>query len=500
VLGLNLRKQILHELFSLDLKKLPPNILKLGKLIMNLNRDRQRQSPPPIVFIGLALIAFGAYKFVPALFNKNSSSATPVPSAKTGAIENSISLGNRLLVTSEITAEKQAGVAAFAKEDYKAAIEQFQSSLQKKRNDPETAIYLSNARVSDINPLKIAVSVPISSNPNVAQEILRGVAQAQDEINANGGIRGQGLQVEIADDANSPDLAKQVAESLANDPKILAVIGHNASNASVAAAPTYQEKKLVMVTPTSFANNLSGFGSYIFRTVPAIKSMAAPLAEYMAKTTNKTSVAICYDSQAPDNVSFKDEFVAAFTAAGGKVVPAVCDFSTPSFDSKASIADAVSKGAQALMLAPHIDRIDRAIDLARVNQGKLALYGSTTLYTFQTIKNGQKDVEGLILPVPWHPQTNPNNPFAKNAAQRWGGTVSWRTATSFDATKAAIAGLLQNTQRDGLQQALRSPNFSAPGASEDVRFLPTGDRASNPILVQIKPGGNTGFEFVPIAN
>lgn len=466
---------------------------------MNLNRDRQRKSPPPIVFIGLALIAFGAYKFVPALF-KNNSSATPVSLEKTGALDNRLSWGNRILVTSQITAEKQAGVAAFAAGDNKTAIEQFQASLQKNRNDPETAIYLSNARASDTKPIKIAVSVPISSNPNVAQEMLRGVAQAQDEINANGGIRGQGLQVEIADDANSPDLAKEVAIELANNPKILAVIGHNASNASVEAAPIYQEKKLVMVTPTSFANNLSGFGSYIFRTVPAIKSMAAPLAEYMVKTANKTSVAICYDSKAPDNISFKDEFVAAFSALGGKVVPGVCDFSTPAFNSQDSIEDAVSKGAQALLVAPHIDRIDRAIELARTNGGKLALYGSTTLYTFQTIKDGQKDVEGMILPVPWHPKTNPNNPFSKNAAQRWGGNVSWRTATSFDATKAAIAGLLQSTQRDGLQQALRNPNFSAPGASEDVRFLPTGDRAGNPILVQVKSGGNTGFEFVPIDN
>ncbi|MCU0546499.1 MAG: ABC transporter substrate-binding protein [Oscillatoriaceae cyanobacterium Prado104] len=464
---------------------------------MNLNRDRKRQSPPPIVFIGLALLAFGAYKFVPALF-KNNSSEIHASLEKTGAIDTRLSSGDRILVTSQSTAEKQAGVAAFAKGDYKGAIEQFQASLQKNRNDPETAIYLSNARASDTNPLKIAVSVPIGSNPNVAQEMLRGVAQAQDEINANGGIRGQGLQVEIANDDNSPDIAKQVAESLANDSKILAVIGHNASNASVAAAPIYQEKKLVMVTPTSFANNLSGFGSYIFRTVPAIKSMASPLAEYMAKTANKTSVAICYDSQAPDNISFKDEFVASFAAVGGKVVPAVCDFSTPAFNSQASIADAVSKGAQALLLAPHIDRIDRAIELARTNGGKLALYGSTTLYTFQTIKDGQKDVEGLILPVPWHPETNPNNPFPRNAVQRWGGNVSWRTATSFDATKAAIAGLLQSTNRDGLQQALRNPSFSAPGASEDVRFLPTGDRAGNPILVQVKSGGNTGYSFVPI--
>jgi branched-chain amino acid transport system substrate-binding protein len=226
--------------------------------------------------------------------------------------------------------------------------------------------------------------------------------------------------------------------------------------------------------------------------------MAAPLAEYAVKTAGKTNIAICYDSQAPDNISFKDEFVASLTAAGGNLVPTVCDFSLPSFNANIAIADAVSKGAQGLMLAPHVDRIDRAISLARINQGKLPLYGSTTMYTFQTLKDGQKDVDGLVLPVPWHPETNPNNLFPKNASQRWGGVVNWRTATSFDATQAVIAGLKQSNTRFGLQQALKSPSFSTPGASEDVKFLPTGDRAGKPILVQVKLGGSSGYNFVPL--
>ncbi|MEG3858529.1 ABC transporter substrate-binding protein [Microcoleus sp. herbarium12] len=462
----------------------------------------KRKSPPPIVFIAFALIAIGAFKFIPSLFNSQTSStytststSTSTPPSGSGNIR--LSLGEKILVQSQTTAGKQAGVKAFAEGNYKEAITGFQASLQQNRNDPETVIYLNNAKVNNDNPLKIAVSVPIGTNPNVAQEILRGVAQAQEEANSRGGINGSPLQVLIANDDNSPDIAKEVATGFVNDPKILAVVGHNASNASVAAAPTYQEKKLVMVTPTSFANSLSGFGSYIFRTVPAIQSMAAPLAEYMVKKAGKTNVAICYDSQAPDNVSFKDEFVASFSALGGKVVPTVCDFSTPTFNSSASVADAGSKGAQALMIAPHIDRIDRAIDLAKANQGKLPLYGSTTMYTFDTVKNGQKDVDGLVLPVPWHPDTNPNNPFSKNASQRWGGAVNWRTATSFDATQAIIVGLQKSNTREGLKQALKNQNFSAIGASEDVRFLPTGDRSGKPVLVQVKLQGND-YRFVAL--
>ncbi|MDP8933113.1 MAG: ABC transporter substrate-binding protein [Cyanobacteriota bacterium] len=461
----------------------------------------KRNSPPPIVFIiAIGLIGFGAYKFLPGLLNaktSNTPTSTQTTSAS-GAIVNRISLGNQILLTSYATPDKQAGVQAFAEGNYQAAAQYFQKSLQQNRNDPETIIYLNNARASNGSSLKIAVSVPIGSNPNVAQEILRGVAQAQDEINSSGSINGAKLQVEIVNDDNSPEVVREAAKTLTKDPSILAVIGHNASNASLEAAPTYQQEKLVMVTPTSFANNLSGFGSYIFRTVPNISLMAAPLAEYVVRTERTTNIAVCYDSQAPDNISFKDEFVASLTAAGGKLVPTVCDFSLPSFNPESAIADAVSKGAQGLMVAPHIDRIDRAISLARINQGKLPLYGSTTLYTFQTLKDGQKDVDGLVLPVPWHPETNPGSRFPENARQRWGGIVNWRTATSFDATQAVIAGLRQSNTREGLQQALRNASFSTAGSSEDVKFLPTGDRAGKPILVQVKQGGSTGYNFVPL--
>ena len=464
----------------------------------------KRKSPPPIVFIIIfGLIGLGAYKLLPGLLASKSSDTptsgtSPSGSSPSGAIATRMSLGNQILLTSQTTAEKQAGVTAFAKGDYKEAVQKFQASLQQNRNDPETVIYLNNARVSDRTSLKIAVSVPSGSNPNIAQEILRGVAQAQDEINARGGINGAGLQVEIVNDNNRPEVAKEVAAALANDQKILAVIGHNDSTASLAAAPIYQEKKLVMITPTSSTNNLSGFGSYIFRTVLNSGSTTAPLAEYIVKQAGKTNIAFCYDSQAAGKASFKDEFIASLSASGGRLVPIVCDLSAPTFNPNTAIADAVSQGAQGLMVASHVDRIDSEIDLVRANLGKLALYSSSTLYTFQTLKDGQKDIDGLVLAVSWHPETNPGSTFPKNASQRWGGVVNWRTAMSFDATQAVIAGLRQSNTREGLQQALRNPNFSTLGASEDVKFLSTGDRAGKPILVQVKQGGSTGYNFVPL--
>jgi branched-chain amino acid transport system substrate-binding protein len=123
--------------------------------------------------------------------------------------------------------------------------------LQANSNDPETLIYFNNAKANLTERfLTIAVSVPIGSNLNVAQEILRGIAQAQDEVNSHGGINGKLLQVEIANDYNQPDVSKKIADTFVSDRQILAAIGHNASDASIAAAPVYDRGKLVMLTPT----------------------------------------------------------------------------------------------------------------------------------------------------------------------------------------------------------------------------------------------------------
>jgi branched-chain amino acid transport system substrate-binding protein len=88
-----------------------------------------------------------------------------------------------------------------------------------------------------------------------------------------------------------------------------------------------------------------------------------------------------------------------------------------------------------------------------------------------------------------------------NSRQLWQGDVNWRTATAYDATQALIAGIKGESSREGVQQALRSSDFSVPGATNPVRFLPSGDRNQSVQLVVVKPGSRSSFgvDFVPIS-
>jgi len=341
--------------------------------------------------VGLLLLATG--KIVVDEMQRPASQITQ-PFAKTESYL--ISLGETILIKTD-GAEKQKGSDAFAKGNYSEARDDFKASLEKKPNDPEALIYLNNAIVNlnpNRPPRRIAVSVPIGSNVNVASEMLRGIAQAQNEINNKDGAK---LEIKIANDSNNEQIARSIAAEFVNDDKILAVVGHNASNVSKAAADIYQNRGLVMITPASFADILSGFSPYIFRTVPNPQLMAYRLAKYVINTAKKTNIAVCYDSEATDNNSFKESFVESLKKLGGRDIPVACNLAVPTFNANAVIAEAIQNQADGLMLSPHIDRISKAIELAKANNGKLPLFGSPTLYTYQTLQEGQANVNALVL-------------------------------------------------------------------------------------------------------
>ncbi|MCU0538129.1 MAG: ABC transporter substrate-binding protein [Hydrococcus sp. Prado102] len=311
-----------------------------------------------------------------------------------------LSLGEKNLIAADNNSDKQAGIQAYGAGDFATATEKFKSSLATNRNDPETWIYLNNAgAIASGKFVKIAVSVPIGGNLNVAKEMLRGVAQAQNEINQNGGISGNLVLVQIANDNNDPEVGKQIASELVKDSEVLAVIGHNDSNVTLAAASVYQQGGLVAISPTSVASNLSGIGNYIFRTTTSTRVIADTLARHAVESAHKTKIAICSDSRAAASSSFKEEFILAVFDRGGKVTNTVCDFANPNFNPDDIPSEAIGDGADALLLAPSIDRVGRAIEVARANQGRLTLLGSQAMYVFETLQEGRGDTNGTVLSV-----------------------------------------------------------------------------------------------------
>jgi branched-chain amino acid transport system substrate-binding protein len=432
----------------------------------------------------------------PFLGDKKETSSDQV---KPTSLQNRISEGDRILISANTNTNKQTAIQAYVAEDYQTALDKFQASLRVQANDPEALIYWNNSLANlKGNPLKLATSVPIGGNLDLAKEILRGVAQAQTQINRNGGIDGRLVEIEIANDDNDPLIAKQIATELVKDETVMAVIGHNDSDASIAAAPIYQQGKLVMITPTSSAENLSEVGNYIFRAAPNARLLSENLANYTVDIARKKNIGICVDSKSGASKSLQKEFAYAVYSRGAKITSTVCDFSAPNFNPSDIPSQMISGGADSIVLLGSIRTLNQAISVIQANQGRLTLLGNHSLNTYSTLQQGQKEANGMVLTVAWHPKEKTNKTFVHDAQKLWGGEVNWRSAMAYDASMAVFNAISADSTREQVQMTLSNPLFKTEGANESIQFLPSGDRNMKGALVKIEPGNKsgTGYDFV----
>lgn len=436
-------------------------------------------------------------------------------SAQSWVAKERISFGEKTFISEEPSLTKKAGIEAIKAKKWKDAINKFKESLKENPNDPEARIFLNNAQIGSKESYSIAVSVPIRNNNDGSLEILRGVAQAQDEINYIGGINEIPLKVAIASDDNEPKVAQQVATALVNNPNVLGVVGHYASDVTIAAKDIYTSKKLVAITPISTSVDLTknsdsskncepskNSESYIFRTVPSDCVTAKALTDHIFQKMKKNNnVAIFYNSNSNYSKSLKSEFKKAISSRN-KVVkePLEIDLNQQNFNPASSVRQAIKQGTEVLMLAADTSTLLKALEVVRFAKGEnVNILAGDAFYTSNSFRD---PAVGMVVAAFWHIDSDPNSTFVENSKKLWGNVkVNWRTALAYDATQALIAAIEMNQTRSGIQQALLSAKLKVTGASGNIGFLPSGDRKDAKVqLVQIICDNDSGTscKFEPV--
>lgn len=111
----------------------------------------------------------------------------------------------------------------------------------------------------------------------------QGIELAVEELNASGGVNGRQIRIIKKDDEALVTKGMAVAQEFAENPEMVAVIGHRNSYISLPAASIYEKAGLVMLTPASTAPELTQQGyKYVFRSIPSDAEIARQLAIYAA--------------------------------------------------------------------------------------------------------------------------------------------------------------------------------------------------------------------------
>lgn len=390
-------------------------------------------------------------------------------------------------------------------------------------------------KANNVDSYTIAVAVPILKNPdgsiiNVdsAKELLRGVAQAQTQVNlgligkkgsisdfpgqdflAGKAIKGKGLTVVIADDSNLENGAIKTANTLVKQPDILGVVGHYASEMTVAAVDIYDKNNLVLVTPGSTTDELTENRKKVFFRVSYSTTFSAQiLANHLLKTGFKKA-AVLYNPGSSSSSYLMRAFHKYFHQKQGQIVKIrEYDLSKSDFNPQKALTEIQQTGKTAIVLAPDgqvTNSLSNAIATVTADRNRSTIVGRWVMYKPQTLEavSQLKAWDKLALLVPWHPSSSRNKQFPQQAQKLWKGTINTDTALAYDAAATLIQAMeiQQQPSREGMQKTLVDRKFTLAGVTGVVKFGENGDRLDPPSeLVHIVkcPKQLFGLAFVPV--
>lgn len=310
--------------------------------------------------------------------------------------------------------------------------------------------------------------------------IHNGIELAVDEINAEGGIDVEHagrkpIELLIRDAGSNADMGVEMAHELI-DAGVVATIGSDVSDVTLAIAPHFQEAQHILLSPSSSTPKLTTAGEYIYRNFPSDDLEALNVADYIFNKAGLREAAVIAD-QSEFGLGQKSAFIQRFRLLGGR------DVGQESFPMDASdeqIAQAVRSivSAPAIYIAGYSDDTGRVARALREAGSTAALFGTGAVLPADLVNSGGDAVEGLVFPRPsFDPDAaDPKiRAFVQAYEARFGVAPDTYAAHGYDAVKIlALAIQEAGTDTSELRFYLNSMN-PYEGVTGTTAFDDNGD-------------------------
>jgi branched-chain amino acid transport system substrate-binding protein len=145
----------------------------------------------------------------------------------------------------------------------------------------------------------IATAGPMTGQyASFGEQMRRGAEMAVADLNANGGVMGQKLLLEIGDDACDPKQAVAVANQLAGK-GVNFVAGHFCSGSSIPASNVYAEEGMLQISPASTNPKLTERGlDNVFRVCGRDDQQGLVAGNFLADRFKGKKIAVIHDKTA----------------------------------------------------------------------------------------------------------------------------------------------------------------------------------------------------------
>ena len=345
--------------------------------------------------------------------------------------------------------------------------------------------------------ITIAAVWPWEAHPDL--RYAQGLEMAVDNINDAGGVLGRPIRVMAVDDRQSVNEGRLVAQRLAENPEIMAVIGHLQSYVTVLAAAIYDLAGLVLVAPAATSAELTSKGyRRVFRATLTDQIIGSHLAE-LAQLREYRRMAIYYVRS-----DYGRALANAFEEHSYNLDVAVVARQSydPNQDFSQRLLEPVLQewgqmDLDAVFLAGQVPGAGRVIAAIRSAGIEVPILGSDAMGSPSLIAEGGVAVEGTVVASFFHPDDpRPEvRSFVNDFRARSGHDPDVASALGYDAVRLLghAMELAGSPAPESVANALHGMN-EWTGVTGSFAFDESGDLVGRrPIYVVVRDGG---FDFL----
>lgn len=273
------------------------------------------------------------------------------------------------------------------------------------------------------------------------------------QVNDAGGVNGKMIELLIEDDVCKPEIATNTATKLVSEGAEV-VIGHVCSGATKAALPIYNDKGILVMSPSATNPGLTQSGDYpnFFRTIAPDDAQAQVDVNFALNKLGYSKIAVVHDKG--DYGKGFAEFAKKYLEESGKAEVVLYEGVTPGAVDYSAIVQKIRRsGAEAIMFGGYHPEASKIVGQMKKKRLETTFISDDGVKDQTFIKVAGEAAEGVYASGP---RDTAGNPLSK---------------TAIDAHKAAYASDPGAFYENGYSAMLAIINAIEKAGSTDLAAL-----------------------------
>jgi branched-chain amino acid transport system substrate-binding protein len=318
----------------------------------------------------------------------------------------------------------------------------------------------------------------------------QGFVLAFEELNAEGGILGQKIELVTEDDQSKPGQSATAVRKLITQDKVVALLGDATSSATLEAAPIAQADKIPMITPTATNPRITEVGDFIFRVCFLDEFQGRVLARFAREKLKAQKVFTLTDVKQDYSIDLLKFFKEEFTKLGGTIVGEQ-SYSTGDTDFRAQLTPIRAAKPDAVFVPGYYQEVALIVKQGRQIGLTMPFIGCDGWANQTLIAIGGKAVDGCFFSNHFSPddQTPIVKSFVMKYQEKYGTLPDTFSALGYDAARLLADAIKRAGSSD--PQAIRdalAKTAGFQGVTGEIS-LDANRNASKPgLIVTVKQG------------